>query len=201
MHYCVNRYKIFAIFEKIFYYDCMRIISGKYRGKNLKEFNIDTTKPTTDRVKESIFNLIQFDVVDAVVLDLFSGTGALGIECISRGSKQVHFVDLNKQAISLIKENLKGIDGEYQVFNQSYEEFLKNTQMRYDIIFLDPPYKTDYGVKAIKMIIENNLLNDKGIIIFETSGENNFDLNFKNFSLKTKKYGTVIVHKLVKDEV
>lgn len=179
----------------------MRIISGKYRGKNLKEFNIDTTKPTTDRVKESIFNLIQFDVVDAVVLDLFSGTGALGIECISRGSKQVHFVDLNKQAISLIKENLKGIDGEYQVFNQSYEEFLKNTQMRYDIIFLDPPYKTDYGVKAIKMIIENNLLNDKGIIIFETSGENNFDLNFKNFSLKTKKYGTVIVHKLVKDEV
>ena len=179
----------------------MRIISGKYRGKNLKEFNIDTTKPTTDRVKESIFNLIQFDVVDAVVLDLFSGTGALGIECISRGGKQVHFVDLNKQSISLIKENLKGIDGEYQVFNQSYEEFLKNTQMKYDIIFLDPPYKTDYGVKAIKMIIENNLLNDKGIIIFETSGENNFDLNFKNFSLKTKKYGTVIVHKLVKDEV
>ena len=179
----------------------MRIISGKYRGKNLKEFNIDTTKPTTDRVKESIFNLIQFNVVDAVVLDLFSGTGALGIECISRGSKQVYFVDLNKQAILLIKENLKGIDGEYQVFNQSYEEFLKNTQMKYDIIFLDPPYKTDYGVKAIKMIIENNLLNDKGIIIFETSGENNFDLNFKNFSLKTKKYGTVIVHKLVKDEV
>ena len=179
----------------------MRIISGKYRGKNLKEFNIDTTKPTTDRVKESIFNLIQFDVVDAVVLDLFSGTGALGIECISRGSKQVHFVDSNKQAISLVKENLKGIDGEYEIFNQSFELFLQNTKLKYDIVFLDPPYKTDFGVKAIQLLIENNLLNENAIIIFETSQENNFDLNFKNFSLKTKKYGTVIVHKLVKDEI
>ena len=84
----------------------MRIISGKYRGKKLKEFELNSTKPTLDRVKESIFNLIQFDVADAVVLDLFSGTGALGIEAISRGAKQTFLVDNNINAIKIIKETL-----------------------------------------------------------------------------------------------
>ena len=80
----------------------MRIISGKYRGKKLKEFDLDSTRPTLDRVKESIFNLVQFDVLDSVVLDLFAGTGALGIEAISRGAKYVYLVDSNKQAINII---------------------------------------------------------------------------------------------------
>ena len=88
----------------------MRIVSGKYRGKKLKEFDIETTKPTLDRVKESIFNLIQFDVADSVVLDLFSGTGALGIEAISRGAEKVVMVDSNKKAINVIKQNLVGIE-------------------------------------------------------------------------------------------
>ena len=81
----------------------MRVIAGKYRGKKLKEFNLETTKPTLDRVKESMFNLIQFDVVDAVVLDLFSGTGALGIEAVSRGAKKTIFIDKNIEAIKIIK--------------------------------------------------------------------------------------------------
>ena len=179
----------------------MRIISGKYRGKNLKEFNLDSTKPTTDRVKESIFNLIQFDVMDSVVLDLFAGTGALGIEAVSRGCKLVHFVDLNTKAVALIKENLKGIDGEYQIFNQSYENFLNTTKTQYDIVFLDPPYKTDYGIKAINLLINNKLLTNNAIIIFETSEENKFDLNFEGFTTHTKKYGSVVVNKLVKNEI
>lgn len=179
----------------------MRIISGKYRGKNLKEFHFETTKPTTDRVKESIFNLIQFDVADSVVLDLFAGTGALGIESISRGCKMVHFVDSNNKAISLIKENLKGIEGCYEINNQSYEDFLNTTKAKYDIVFLDPPYKTEYGIKAIDMLIKNELLNNNAIIIFETSEENKFDLNFENFKLNTKKYGSVVVYKLVKDGI
>ena len=80
----------------------MRIVAGKYRGKKLKEFELDSTKPTLDRVKESIFNLIQFEVLDAEVLDLFAGTGALSIECISRGAKFVSMVDSNPKAIKLI---------------------------------------------------------------------------------------------------
>ena len=179
----------------------MRIISGRYRGKNLREFNFETTKPTTDRVKESIFNLIQFDVADSVVLDLFAGTGALGIESISRGCKMVHFVDSNNKAISLIKENLKGIEGQYEIINQSFENFLNTTKTKYDIVFLDPPYKTEYGIKAIDMLVKNDLLNTNAIIIFETSEENKFDLNFENFKLNTKKYGSVVVHKLVKDAI
>ena len=176
----------------------MRIISGKYKGKKLKEFNLNTTKPTLDRVKESIFNLIQFDIADAVVLDLFAGTGALGIEAISRGSLLTHLVDSNNQAIKIIKENLQNIQGEYVVYNLDFKTFLNNTKTKYDIVFLDPPYKTDYGIQAIKILMENNLLNDNAIIIFETSEENQISLNLDNFEISKKKYGSVIVFKLTK---
>lgn len=176
----------------------MRIVSGKYRGKILKEFNLDSTKPTTDRVKESIFNLIQFDILDSVVLDLFSGTGALGIEAISRGAKKVYLTDANPQAIKLIKENLKGIGGDYVFENVDYQTFLNATKMKFDIVFLDPPYKTDYGIKAIEILIEKKLLNDNAIIIFETSDENNFNLNFAGFEITKKKYGKIVVFKMVK---
>ena len=117
----------------------MRIISGKYRGKKLKEFELDSTRPTTDRVKESIFNLIQFEVVDAVVLDLFSGTGALGVEAISRGAKKTYLVDSNKQAISIIKENLKNMTEDFVVENKDYLEFLSTTKEKFDVVLLDPP--------------------------------------------------------------
>lgn len=177
----------------------MRIVSGKYRGKILKEFELSTTKPTTDRVKESIFNLIQFDVQDAVVLDLFAGTGALGIEAISRGAKQVFFVDENLQAIKLIKENLKGIEGNFQINQTSYENFLNSTKLKFDIVLLDPPYKTEFGIKAIDMLIKNNLLNSNAIIIFETSEENDFKIDIKGFEIKKKKYGKIVVFKLVKE--
>ena len=176
----------------------MRIVSGKYRGKKLKEFELNTTRPTTDRVKESIFNLVQFDVVDAVVLDLFSGTGALGVEAISRGAKKTYLVDSNKQAISIIKENLKGIDGDYVVDNKDYVDFLNSATEKFDLVFLDPPYATDFGLKAINMLIEKNLLNENAIIIFETSEDKEVEFNLNNFEIKKKKYGTVAVYKLEK---
>lgn len=174
----------------------MRIVSGKYRGKKLKEFNLDSTRPTLDRVKESIFNLIQFDVLDAIVLDLFAGTGALGIEAISRGAKKTYLVDNNKQAISIIKENLKGIDADFVVEYKDYLEFLNNTKEKFNIVLLDPPYKSDYGINAINMLIKNNLLSENAIIIFETSEELDFDVKFEGFEVKKKKYGTVAVYKL-----
>lgn len=177
----------------------MRIISGKYRGKILREFELLTTKPTTDRVKESIFNLIQFDVLGATVLDLFAGIGALGIEAISRGAERVVFVDNNAQAIKLIKENLKGIDGNFSINHADYETFLNTTKTKFDIVLLDPPYKTEFGIKAINLLIKNDLLNDNAIIIFETSEENNFEINLAGFEIKKKKYGKIVVYKMVKE--
>lgn len=176
----------------------MRVVSGKYRGKILKEFELSSTKPTTDRVKESIFNLIQFDVANAIVLDLFSGTGALGIEAISRGADKVFFVDSNPLAIKLIQENLKGIEGNYSVHHIDYENFLDTAKARFDIVLLDPPYKTNFGLHAIEMLIKKNLLNENAIIIFETSEENNFDLVFEGFEIKKKKYGKIAVFKMEK---
>lgn len=176
----------------------MRIVSGKYRGKKLKEFDIETTKPTLDRVKESIFNLIQFDVADSVVLDLFSGTGALGIEAISRGAEKVVMVDSNKKAINVIKQNLVGIEGCYEVVHQDYRTYLETTNLTFDIILLDPPYATDYGVDALNLLLENNLLNKNAIIIFETAYGKEIKLNEEFFDIDIKKYGTVAVYKLVK---
>ncbi len=176
----------------------MRIVAGKYRGKKLKEFELNSTRPTLDRVKEAIFNLIQFDIMDAVVLDLFSGTGALAIEAISRGAKKTYLVDNNQKAIDLIKENLKGIDGDFEVVKIDYLEFLKNSKEKFDIVLLDPPYNTDFGINAIKFIIEKQLLNDEGVIIFETSEEKEFKLDFDGYDVKRKKYGTVAVYKLEK---
>lgn len=174
----------------------MRIISGKYRGKKLKEFELETTKPTLDRVKESIFNLIQFDVADAVVLDLFAGTGALGIEAISRGAKRTYLIDNNKQAISIIKENLKGVEGDFVVQQNDFFTFLNSTKEKFDLVLLDPPYKTDFGIIAIETMIKNNLLSKNAIIIFETSEEKDFNFNFDEFEINKKKYGTVAVYKM-----
>ena len=103
----------------------MRVIAGTYRGKILKEFSLSSTKPTLDRVKESLFSSIQFDVIGARVLDLFAGTGALGIEAISRGAKYVDFVDTNTDAINIINQNLQGIKGEYNVTKSDYLQFLQ----------------------------------------------------------------------------
>lgn len=176
----------------------MRVISGKYRGRNLKEFNLETTKPTTDRVKENLFNLIQFQVADAVVLDLFSGTGALGIESISRGAKQVFLIEKNKDAIKIIKSNLDGIEGDYILKEMDAFTFLNEIKIKFDIILLDPPYKTDFGVKAIELILKNDLLNESGVILFETSSELNFELNFNGLNVSKKKYGSVTVYKMEK---
>lgn len=176
----------------------MRIIGGKYRGKKLKEFDLSSTRPTLDRVKESIFNLIQFDVLDAVVLDLFSGTGALGVEAISRGAKKVFLVDNNDKAIKIIKENLIGIEGNFLVVQKNCFDFLNSCKEKFDIVLLDPPYKSDLGIKAIQYIIKNNLLSDEGIIIFETADEIEFDLSFSSYDVKRKKYGTVAVYKITK---
>ena len=176
----------------------MRVVSGKYRGKKLKEFNLDSTKPTLDKVKEAMFDMIQFDVVDSIVLDLFSGTGALGIEAISRGAKKTFLIDNNPQAIKIIKENLKGVTEDFDVISQNALEFLKSTKEKFDVVLLDPPYKTDLGLKAIDILINDNKLNDNAVILFETSEDLNINLEYAGFKITKKKYGTVAVFKMVK---
>lgn len=179
----------------------MRVIAGKYRGKKLHEFSLSSTKPTLDRVKESLFSSIQFDLIDAEVLDLFAGTGALGVECISRGAKYVDFVDTNIDAIKIIKQNLQGIDGSFAVTKSDYLQFLldaKSNGKKYDIILLDPPFATDYGEKAIEYIVANDLLTNNGIIMYEKAYTTPFELNVEGYTYTQKKYGTVGVVKIIK---
>ena len=180
----------------------MRIIAGKYRGKKLKEFSLLSTKPTLDRVKESLFSSIQFDIIGASVLDLFAGTGALGIESLSRGASNVDFVDNNSDAIAIIKQNLKDIIEPHTITKSDYLTFLTNAKInnkKYDIILLDPPFDSDFGEKAIDYIAHNNLLNDSGIIMYERLYDNQFELSIDGYKVTQKKYGTVGVVKIVRE--
>ena len=142
----------------------MRIISGKYRGMVLAEFKGENIRPTADRVKESLFNIIYSYVSGARVLDMFCGSGNLGIECISRGAEFVHFNDISKDSLAVLKKNLSRIEGKYKITNCDFSCCMER-DAEYDLIFIDPPYASDAGVKALKLIADR--LSDDGIAIFE----------------------------------
>lgn len=151
----------------------MRVISGSARGKKLVSLDGTNTRPTLDQVKEALFNIIQFDIAGKEVLDLFAGSGALGIEAISRGAKSATFCDNSIDAIKVIKTNIQNTKNEDKavVINKDYMlalKYLSKSNSKFDIIFLDPPYKTDFAYKAIDEIINLNLLSKDGIIILET---------------------------------
>lgn len=172
----------------------MRVVAGKYRGKNLASPKDDSVRPTTTRIKETLFNMLQGYVPDAVVLDLFAGSGALGIECISRGAQHVTFVDRSKDSIALVKQNLKGIEGNFSVQLADFASYLKNAQAsgkKFDVIFLDPPYASGLGEIAIDIIADGNLLADDGVIVFEHGAEKEFSLDFRGYISRTKRMGTV----------
>lgn len=170
----------------------MRIISGKYKGKKIDGFDIDGTRPTQDRVKESLFAIIQNDLKDAIILDLFAGSGNLGIEALSNGAYQAYFVDNNTKCIEIIKNNLKTINEETKVLNFDYKkalEYFYENKINFDIIFLDPPYNLECLDYILDKIIEYNILNDDGIIVCEYEFDN-FKDEYKNLELeKEKKYG------------
>lgn len=168
----------------------MRIISGNYRGRKLDTIEGDDTRPTTDRVKESIFNLIQFDIAGAVVLDLFAGSGALGIEALSRGAKFVALNDYNKKAISVIQKNINGIKGNYEVKNLPYREFLDRNTNTFSLIFLDPPYKMEIENELLTYFLSGTL-DSGGIVVYESDRPLN-DVNGYE-KIKEKKYGITYV--------
>lgn len=167
----------------------MRVISGKYKGKKLTGFDILGTRPTMDRVKESLFGSIQNYLKNSVVLDLFAGSGSLGIEALSNGATACYFVDNNIKLINIIKENTNNMDEEIIILKNDYVDalnYFKDNNIKFDIIFLDPPYKLNLINKSIELIEKYELLNDKGIIICEYELES-FTSNYN--IIKEKKYG------------
>ena len=147
----------------------MRVITGKARGVVLKTPDGMATRPTADRVKEALFSIIQFDIPGAKVLDLFGGTGQLGIEALSREAKTALFVDEREDACRLIRENLKRtkLETSARVVRSDYAAFLRNCKEQFDIIFLDPPYAEVFLENSLNLITEIDILQSGGIIVTE----------------------------------
>jgi len=147
----------------------MRVITGSARGRRLKELEGMETRPTTDRVKEGMFSALQFDIEGRRILDLFAGTGQLGIECLSRGAASAVFVDRRADAVKLIRENLKITDltDRARIVSADSLEYLKGLREKFDIILLDPPYEAGLLEPAIEMIAKFDILAPHGIIVAE----------------------------------
>ena len=150
----------------------MRVITGSARGRILKELQGMETRPTTGKVKESIFSIIQFDIEGRRILDLFAGTGQLGIEALSRGAKQCVFIDQRSDAVKLIRENLEvcGLSDRAVVRSGDAMSYLKSGE-KFDIIFLDPPYTSGLLVKALEDIAAFDICREHGIIVAESAVE------------------------------
>ena len=174
----------------------MRVITGKARGVTLKTPEGLQTRPTTDRVKEALFSIIQFDIPAASVLDLFGGTGQLGIEALSRGAKRAVFVDESDKACRLIQENLRRtrMEGEGAVVRGDYLAYLSRCREKFDIIFLDPPYAEVFLENALKRIAEIDILQSGGIIVTERPLGKDLPYNFEGYERsKDYKYGNTLI--------
>ena len=180
----------------------MRVITGKARGTVLKTPEGLQTRPTADRVKEALFSIIQFDVPGARVLDLFGGTGQLGIEAISRGAKSAVFVDAGEKACALIKENLRRcrMEGEGQVIRSDYLTYLSRCRDKFNIVFLDPPYAEVFLENSLKMLAEIDILESDAIIVAERPAEKELSVEIPGFNRsKDYKYGKTLLTLYRKD--
>jgi len=174
----------------------MRVITGKARGVQLKTPDGMLTRPTTDRVKEALFSIIQFELPGARVLDLFGGTGQLGIEALSRGAKEAVFVDAREDACKLIRENLRRakMEKEGKVVRSDYLDYLKRCRESFDIILLDPPYAEVFLENSLKMITEIDILQSGGIIVAERPVGKELPWEFPGFTRsRDYKYGKTLL--------
>ena len=169
----------------------MRVVGGSKRGTQLIGFDRQEVRPTLDRVKESMFNIIQFETMHRVV-DLFAGTGQLGIECLSRGAEHAVFCDNAPQSLEIVRKNLKktGFEGNARVLLCDYKRFLKyEAKGEYDIIFVDPPYNIGLSDRALKQIGQHPVLAQNGIVVVEVKAEEEGNLVLR----RRYDYGTVSV--------
>lgn len=147
----------------------MRIIGGEYRSRILADIKGDNVRPTSDRAREALFNILGLRVRGARVLDLFAGSGALGIESLSRGAKEATFNDVSKDSVAIVKKNLALLKAEEKarVYQTDFAAFLNLAKAPFDLIFIDPPYRFDYGEKALQIISDKGLLTENGIAVYE----------------------------------
>ena len=176
----------------------MRVVAGSARGLKLKTIEGDSTRPTKDMVKEALFSVLTADINDSVFLDLFAGSGAIGIEALSRGAKEAYFSDINKECIEVINFNLEKarFKDKSKVFNLDYIKMLdKVSNISFDIIYIDPPYNKGLGVKAIEIISSYDLLKKSGIIVYETDEVEQVPDTIGTYEIfKSKKYGRNILN-------
>ena len=182
----------------------LRVISGKARGLKLDTPKNQDVRPTTDRVKESLFNMINSYIMDSNILDLFAGTGSLGIECLSRGAKNCVFVDKSKDSINIVRSNVKKarVENESTILNVDFKDAVKrlSTQnQKFDVLFMDPPYYENMFIECLKSIDKFNLLDEDGIIVVEHATKDLFEDSIGRLNKsREKKYGntTLTFYKL-----
>lgn len=173
----------------------MRIIGGKAKGTKLYTLEGQNTRPTLDRVKESLFNIIQTEIQGSIFLDLFAGSGAIGLEAVSRGAKKSILCDNSKEAIDIIKKNIEKthLQKQIDVYQIQYDIFLKSkNDEKIDIIYVDPPYATDFAYEAVKLILEKDLLKKDSIVIIETDQEEKILKQMETLKIEVvdkRKYG------------
>lgn len=164
----------------------MRIISGIARGTKLYTLEGENTRPTLDRIKEPLFSIIQTRIKDSIVLDLFSGSGALALESLSRGAKKAILCDNSPKAIEIIKKNIvkTHFKDKTQVICKNYKKCLEQINEEFDLVFIDPPYEANIAVNAIDMILNKKLLSKDGLMILETDDEKREIEQIKNLKNK-----------------
>ena len=177
----------------------MKVISGTLKGRNYEGYNLEGTRPTMDRVKESMFAMIQDYLKESIVLDLFAGSGGLGIEAISNGANLCYFIDNNGEVIKVLNRNITNlkIKDKSKILQSDWKKFLNesaNKKLKFDLIFVDPPYDYDVYEKILDKVSSLNLLNDDGLIILEHANLKLKD-KYNNLTLyKQKKYGNKSVN-------
>ena len=183
----------------------MKVISGYLKGRELFGYNVETTRPTMSRVKESMFASIQNYISDSIVLDLFCGTGSLGIEAISMGANKCCFVDNNRDIIKYLNKNINNlnINNKSIIINKDYRDsllYFKNNNIKFNIVLVDAPYKMEVMEEVISLINKYDLLYDNGILVLEYSNDKLKD-NYNNLKLyRSKRYGdkyVTIYHKVI----
>jgi 16S rRNA (guanine(966)-N(2))-methyltransferase RsmD len=181
----------------------MRVIAGDYKGRRLLSPAGYEVRPTSDKVKGAIFNMLAEDVPGAVCLDLFAGTGSLGIEALSRGASKCLFSDSSAESIALLKENLKtvGAEGKSTVYQGDFRTNLRRIREKVDIAFIDPPYESGYYNVVMQFLVECDIMENEGLLVLERGGHRHETAAYSGFTLlREKSYGKVFVDVYMRTE-